>query len=92
MIITKQLSQSIKWVTMLPGELGEIPTTDDAINCNNTTWIIKYLHTWESLHLLNNLVREEIFILYMEEIKEYQILGIGFLVIAIIAGILLILM
>ena len=28
---------------MLPGELGEIPTTDDAINCNNTTWIIKYL-------------------------------------------------
>ena len=33
-----------------------------------------------------------IFILYMEEIKEYQILGIGFLVIAIIAGILLILM
>ena len=43
MIITKQLSQSIKWVTMLPGELGEIPTTDEAINCDNTTWIIKYL-------------------------------------------------
>ena len=28
---------------MLPGELGEIPTTDEAINCDNTTWIIKYL-------------------------------------------------
>ena len=62
MIITKQLSQSIKWVTMLPGELGEIPTTDDAINCNNTTWIIKHLPKSRAIYtLLNNLVREEIF-------------------------------
>ena len=62
MIITKQLSQSIKWVTMLPGELGEIPTTDDAINCNNTTWIIKYLPKLRAIYTLpNNLVREEIF-------------------------------
>lgn len=47
---------------MLPGELGEIPTTDDAINCNNTTWIIKYLPKSRAIYtLLNNLVREEIF-------------------------------
>ena len=62
MIITKQLSQSIKWVTMLPGELGEIPTTDDAMNCNDITWIIKYLPKSRVIYtLLNNLVREEIF-------------------------------
>lgn len=45
---------------MLPGELGEIPTTDDAINCNNTTWIIKHLPKSRAIYtLLNNLVRYE---------------------------------
>lgn len=45
---------------MLPGELGEIPTTDDATNCNNITWIIKYLPKSRVgfFHLLNDLVRE----------------------------------
>lgn len=26
-----------------PPCIGEIPTTDDATNCNDITWIIKYL-------------------------------------------------
>lgn len=47
---------------MLPGELGEIPTTDDATNCNDITWIIKYLPKSRAIYiLLNDLVREEIF-------------------------------
>ena len=61
---------------MLPGELGEIPTTDDAINCNNTTWIIKYLPKSRAIYtLLNNLVREEIFIqLYLAEMIRVRML------------------
>ena len=36
----------LKWYNKIgygSGELGEIPTTDDATNCNDITWIIKYL-------------------------------------------------